>query len=495
MIFKRPLGDEGSENSLISNHPQGPPAKFRKVVNHALKELSLQEIVTKISAVLEPILRRVVKEELDSRLGFLQSSPRRSLIHPPESSASRGLQLCFINKFPSTLFTNTIVRGAEHAFLQIMLVESKSKNLIWYGPFSSVRVEILVLSADFAANGQDDWTETEFNQSIVREREGKRPLLVGDLSFSLVDGIGRIDNVVFTDNSSWVRSRKFRLGIRAVPSSSSATGIREAVSEAFVVLDHRGESYQKHDRPSLDDPVWRLKKISKMGASHKKLESLGINTVKDFLMHYHINPSFLRSALGKGVANRAWETIVKHAYECHLDNTLFSYTSAAERVELLFNCVYKVIEVKFDGQVYHPDALDAHQKALVDELKQLAFSNKNEPVLFHSSSATPALASSTTSLRIPFLGANLDVHRDGLSVIDQGGLEQQRDFNLSDSASYPRTVEDGYLQGDDSTAQSDQPVPMFAPAALWSGDSASAFTAESPLQRLHCVSEHPSYHI
>lgn len=82
-----------------------------------------------------------------------------------------------------------------------------------------------------------------------------------------------------------------------------------------------------------------------------------------------------------------------------------------------------------------------------------------------------------------------------ISCVTAGGLEQQRDFNLSDSASYPRTVEDGYLQGDDSTAQSDQPVPMFAPAALWSGDSASAFTAESPLQRLHCVSEHPSYHI
>jgi len=122
-----------------------------------------------------------------------------------------------------------------------MLVESKSKNLVRYGPLSSTRVEILVLSADFAPNGQDDWTETEFNQSIVREREGKRPLLVGDLSFSLVDGIGIIDNVIFTDNSSWVRSRKFRLGVRAVPSSSSVTGIREAVSEAFVVLDHRGE--------------------------------------------------------------------------------------------------------------------------------------------------------------------------------------------------------------------------------------------------------------
>lgn len=124
-------------------------------------------------------------------------------------------------------------------------------------------------------------------------------------------------------------------------------------------------------------------------------------------------------------------------------------------------------------------------QALVDELKQLAFLNKNELVLVHSSSTTPALASSTTSLGIPSLSANLDAHHDGISVIDQGGLEHLRDFNLSDSASYPCTVEDGYLQGDDSTAQSDQPVQVFAPAALWSSDSASAFIPESraPSQR------------
>ena len=54
---------------------------------------------------------------------------------------------------------------------------------------------------------------------------------------------------------------------------------------------------------------------------------------------------------------------MKHANECHLDSTQYSYYNDDERVELVFNCVYKVIAVKFDGQNYLPiDALHLHQK-------------------------------------------------------------------------------------------------------------------------------------
>ena len=142
---------------------------------------------------------------------------------------------------PPTLFTNSIVRDEEHASLKIILVDASSGNLIEHGPFSSIKVEILVLKADFATDGREDWSESEFNDCIVREREGKRPLLVGDLTCTLVNGVGFVGSVTFTDNSSWVRSRKFRLAVRAVSRAAKGTGIREAVSEAFVVLDHRGE--------------------------------------------------------------------------------------------------------------------------------------------------------------------------------------------------------------------------------------------------------------
>jgi len=41
--------------------------------------------------------------------------------------------------------------------------------------------------------------------------------------------------------------------------------------------------YKKHHPPMLNDEVWRLEKIGKDGAFHKKLSREGINTVQDFL--------------------------------------------------------------------------------------------------------------------------------------------------------------------------------------------------------------------
>lgn len=44
----------------------------------------------------------------------------------------------------------------------------------------------------------------------------------------------------------------------------------------------------------LEDEVWRLEKIGKDGAFHKKLTSMGINTVQDFLKLSVVDPSKLR---------------------------------------------------------------------------------------------------------------------------------------------------------------------------------------------------------
>jgi Calmodulin binding protein-like len=41
--------------------------------------------------------------------------------------------------------------------------------------------------------------------------------------------------------------------------------------------------YKKHHPPVLDDEVWRLEKIGKDGAFHKRLKKQNIKTVKDFV--------------------------------------------------------------------------------------------------------------------------------------------------------------------------------------------------------------------
>ena len=44
-----------------------------------------------------------------------------------------------------------------------------------------------------------------------------------------------------TDNSNWIRSRKFRLGIKVAPGYCEGICVHEAKTEAFAVKDHRGE--------------------------------------------------------------------------------------------------------------------------------------------------------------------------------------------------------------------------------------------------------------
>lgn len=52
--------------------------------------------------------------------------------------------------------------------------------------------------------------------------------------------------------------------------------------------------YKKHHPPMLEDDVWRLEKIGKDGAFHKKLAANGIKTVQDFLRLSVVNEPKLR---------------------------------------------------------------------------------------------------------------------------------------------------------------------------------------------------------
>ena len=75
----------------------------------------------------------------------------------------------------------------------------------------------------------------------MKERDGKRPLLTGETTVALKDGVGVMGELTFTDNSSWIRSRKFRLGVRPAVGQPGEEKVREGKTEAFTVKDHRGE--------------------------------------------------------------------------------------------------------------------------------------------------------------------------------------------------------------------------------------------------------------
>lgn len=110
------------------------------------------------------------------------------------------------------------------------------------GPEASVKLDVVVLRGDFDKDDGDDWTETEFARYVVGPREGKRPLLVGDTQVYMKEGVGTLGKLTFTDNSSWDRSRKFRLGLKVAAGFCDGMRIREAKTEGFMVKEQRGLS-------------------------------------------------------------------------------------------------------------------------------------------------------------------------------------------------------------------------------------------------------------
>jgi len=165
-----------------------------------------------------------------------RSSPKRI-----EASDGRNLQLHFRSKLSLPLFTGGKVEGEQGAAIHVVLIDANTGHVVTSGTESSVKLDVVVLEGDFNHENDEGWTQEEFESHVVKEREGKRPLLTGDLQVTLKEGVGTLGDLTFTDNSSWIRSRKFRLGLKVASGYCEGIRIREAKTEAFTVKDHRGE--------------------------------------------------------------------------------------------------------------------------------------------------------------------------------------------------------------------------------------------------------------
>ena len=63
-----------------------------------------------------------------------------------------------------------------------------------------------------------------------------------------------------------------------------------------------------------------------------------------------------------GSSNKTWETVIKHAKDCVLDDKLYMYRSSEDGVGLLLDSVLTVVGATFDGQNYQPlDQLSVYQ--------------------------------------------------------------------------------------------------------------------------------------
>lgn len=428
MVLKRPFQFDGGEDRFGMGGPGAQESKrFRNAVRDVMGRLSVNDFMSKM----EPLLRAVVRDEVERTvLRVLQSSSRPSL---NQNKTSGGLMLHFVNKLPSTIFTGGKLEAEDGYPIRVVLMDANTRTVVSSGPQASLKIEIVPLDADFGFDDQKDWSRGEFAANVIREREGRRPLVTGELTVTLRDGVGQLGDIVFTDNSSWQRSRKFRLGARPVQKVSDEMRIREGRSEAFVVKDHRGELYKKHHPPHLHDEIWRLERIAKDGAFHKRLASQGLESVQKFLQLYMTDPTMLRTVLGCGISNKIWDTIIEHAATCVLDDSKFySYFDAAQSIGLLFDSIYKVVGVAFDGQNFESlHNLSPPQKALVENIKRQAYKNVNNFIPVDASAIFGPSRSLTPLPAEPFNGPNLALQQLEFPVTRQ---EMQMDFNNSSSS-------------------------------------------------------------
>lgn len=355
------------------------------VIVEALKVDSLQ----KLCSSLEPILRRVVSEEVERALAKLGparlngwSSPKRL-----EGPDGRNLQLHFKSRLSLPLFTGGKVEGEQGAAIHVVLIDANTGHVVTSGPESSMKLDVIVLEGDFNNEDEEGWSQEEFESHVVKEREGKRPLLTGDLQVTLKEGVGTLGDLTFTDNSSWIRSRKFRLGLKVASGFCEGVRIREAKTEAFTVKDHRGELYKKHYPPALNDEVWRLEKIGKDGSFHKRLNNAGIFTVEDFLRLVVRDSQKLRTILGSGMSNKMWEALIEHAKTCVLSGKLYVYYPDDTRnMGVVFNNIYELSGLIANDQYYPADSLSESQKVYVDAWVKKAYDNWNQVVEYDGKS-------------------------------------------------------------------------------------------------------------
>ncbi|KAL8150590.1 hypothetical protein V2J09_020398 [Rumex salicifolius] len=370
-----------------------PSLSFRSVIVEVMRVRCFHQ---SLCGALEPLVRKVVSEEVEHairrKIVALSRSTSLRIKGPIEQPEPSHLKLVFSKKIFQPIFTGSKIHDCDQNPLRIMLVSNQNGQIFQESLPYPIKIELVAIDGDFCTD-RGCWSTKEFESGIIKERTGRRPLLAGELVYTMRDGYVVIKDIEFTDNSSWIRGRKFRIGARVVVEASSDVRVLQAVSEPLNIRDHRGELYKKHYPPVLSDEVWRLEKIGKDGIFHKKLGQEGIKTVQDFLKLSNVNPTVLRTILGPGMSDRIWEITMKHARTCDMDNKY--YVLRGENHVLALNPTCQVLWANINGISYTPPQdCTISTKARIEELVKFAYDNwfsLEEVVEGPTASPTPQL--------------------------------------------------------------------------------------------------------
>ncbi|MCO5576816.1 hypothetical protein L7F22_030636 [Adiantum nelumboides] len=375
MAQKRHFRDGDTDDSDAEEKRQR--TSLQSVVLEAVRANAMQ----KFWVVMEPMLRRVVSEEVERVIAkYLPPAKLGSRLPSKQLQGLGSTSLClqFQNKLALPLYTGSRVEGENGNSIRVSWQDALTGEAVIMDDESLMKLDVVVLEGDFSNDEEEGWTYEDFENHVVKERDGKRPLLTGDLTISLKEGIGTLGELIFTDNSSWIRSRKFKLGVRLLTGSYKGIRVREAITEAFFVKDHRGQLYKKHYPPNLSDDVWRLEKIGKDGAYHKRLSEFHVNTVKDFLVMYATGPSRLREIFGTTMSTKTWDSIIEHAKTTILNDTQHVYYPNDNRtIGLILNTIYQPLGILRNGSYVPVSSLSDAEQVYMERLVQEAHKDLN----------------------------------------------------------------------------------------------------------------------
>jgi hypothetical protein len=152
-----------------------------------------------------------------------------------------------MNGLNTEVFTKKVICDTDEEPLKIRVV-ANGQDGTDDAHILSAKIKVVVLDGDFNRHSQECWTPEEFSNSIVRPRDKVGAVLTGDLELSLVNGEAYLRGATFIDNSKFVRSGKFRLGVMVIDDLSER--VQEGITEPFIVKDRRGESNPESLLPS-----------------------------------------------------------------------------------------------------------------------------------------------------------------------------------------------------------------------------------------------------
>ncbi|XP_056171947.1 calmodulin-binding protein 60 D-like isoform X2 [Syzygium oleosum] len=357
---------------------------------------ALEEITKQMRPMMENFL-----QEMKEAFGLAKiHSPHlgRANARSTANNYTRNLQLQLQTKLSLPLFTGKKLEGEKGTPISVALIDANTGDVVTSGPESSIKLDIVVLEGDFNKEDGDNWAQEEFENYVVKERDGKRPLLTGNLIVTLKGGVGELGELIFTDNSSWNKSKRFRIGLKVATGYCGNTRIQEAKTEAFRVKEYRGEAYKKHHPPASDDEVWRLEKIAKDGKSHQKLKEAGIHKVEDFLLQLLTDSKKLREILGNSITSKNWEILVHHTKTCKTNSKLYLYYPDGMTMHgAIFTLDGQLIGLIEDRAYFATHQLSAQEKEHGDSIVKKAFDNWNDVREFNGETFSGSMQKKSSS--------------------------------------------------------------------------------------------------